>query len=213
MTRPIRDGSEGCERREESHHQESHHQESQHLKALAAGLRIDRTIALVGLMGAGKSSVGKKLAAALELPFKDADTEIEQAAGLTIPEIFARHGEAEFRRGERSVIKRLLHEAPLVLATGGGAYMDADTRALMRARAVTIWLRADLDVLMRRVDRRDNRPLLKTDDPRATMAKLMEARHPIYAEADLVIDSNNAPQAAAVAAVIEALKARQNANG
>jgi shikimate kinase len=171
----------------------------------APKLRIDRTVALVGLMGAGKTSVGKRLAAALELPFIDADSEIEKAAGLTVPEIFARHGEEEFRRGERRVIARLLNDPPHVLATGGGTFIDHSTRALMREKAVTVWLRAPLAVLMRRVEKRDNRPLLKDGDPEAVMRRLMDIRNPIYAQADLVVDSTNAPHAASVTAVLRAL--------
>lgn len=171
---------------------------------------LSRTLALVGLMGAGKSSVGKRLALALGVPFRDADEEIVKAAGETIPEIFAHHGEAEFRRGERRVIARLLTaEPPHVLATGGGAFMDPETRALMKERAFTIWLRADLDTLMRRVGRRDDRPLLKGDDPRAVMERLMAARYPIYAEADLVIDSDDGPHQRTVEAIIAALETRR----
>ena len=154
---------------------------------------ITRTIALVGLMGAGKSAIGKRLAHRLGLPFVDADTEIEAAAGCTIEEFFERFGEAEFRAGERRVIQRLLDGAPHVLATGGGAFMDLQTRALMRERATTIWLRADINVLFERVSRRSNRPLLKNGDPRGTLERLMAARYPIYAEADLVVDSRDAP--------------------
>jgi len=145
------------------------------------------------LMGAGKSAIGKRLAHRLGLPFVDADTEIEAAAGCTIEEFFERFGEAEFRAGERRVIQRLLDGAPHVLATGGGAFMDLQTRALMRERATTIWLRADINVLFERVSRRSNRPLLKNGDPRGTLERLMAARYPIYAEADLVVDSRDAP--------------------
>lgn len=169
------------------------------------GFRASRPIVLVGLMGAGKTTVGRKLAAALDLPFKDADHEIEAAAGAKVAEIFAHHGEAEFRRGERRVIARLLGDGPMVLATGGGAFMDPDTRALIRKTAVSVWLRAELDVLMRRVERRDDRPLLKTADPRAVMERLMRERYPVYAEADLTVDSGNGPQTVAVDAVLAAL--------
>lgn len=167
--------------------------------------RVDRPIVLVGLMGAGKTTVGRRLAAALRLPFRDADHEIEAAAGAKVSEIFTRHGEAEFRRGERRVIARLLNEGPHVLATGGGAFMDAETRRLIRERSVSLWLRAELDVLMRRVERRDDRPLLKTADPRATMAKLMADRYPIYAEADFIVESGHGPHAVAVEAALRAL--------
>lgn len=168
--------------------------------------RSPKTIALVGLMGAGKSSIGRRLAQVLALPFVDADTEIEAAADATIEEIFAREGEAAFRNGERRVIARLLERPPQVLATGGGAFMDPTTRALIREHAISVWLRADLDVLLARVSRRSNRPLLKTDDPRAVLARLMDARYPVYAEADLVVDSVDGPPEATLARVIEMLE-------
>jgi shikimate kinase len=148
-----------------------------------------RSIVLVGLMGCGKSSIGRRLAARLELPFIDADDEIESAAGRSIPDIFAEHGEAYFREGERKVIQRLLGCGPQVLATGGGAFMNADTRANISQCGISIWLKADLPVLMRRVAKRDNRPLLKQKDPEAVMRQLMESRYPVYAEADLTVDS------------------------
>lgn len=166
-----------------------------------ASHRLARTVALIGLMGAGKSSVGKKLAQAIRADFFDSDDEIEKAAGLTVQEIFARHGEPEFRRGERRVIERLLKGPPIVLATGGGAYMDADTRALMKERAVTVWLRADLETLWRRVNRRDHRPLLQRPDAKQTLAGLMETRSPTYALADLVVDTGEGPHEDAVAAI------------
>jgi shikimate kinase len=144
-------------------------------------------------MGAGKSAIGKRLAARLGLPFVDADDEIEHAAGCTIGEFFEKYGEAEFRAGERRVIQRLLDGPPHVLATGGGAFMDPQTRAVMHAKATTIWLRAELPVLLERVSRRSNRPLLKNGDPRGTLERLMALRYPIYAEADLVVDSRDAP--------------------
>lgn len=169
-------------------------------------LRIDRPIALVGLMGAGKTTVGRRLATTLELPFIDADSEIEKAAGLSIPEIFARHGEPEFRRGERSVIARLLNDPPHVLATGGGAFMDGETRELMKEKAVSVWLKAPLDVLLRRVEKRDNRPLLKNGDPEQVMRELMAVRYPIYAEADITVETNNQPHTASVQAVLAALE-------
>jgi shikimate kinase len=170
-----------------------------------------RTVALVGLMGAGKSAIGRRLAHRLGLPFVDADVEIEAAAGCTIEEFFDRYGEAEFRAGERRVIQRLLDGAPIVLATGGGAFMDPQTRALMRERAITIWLRAELPLLVDRVARRGNRPLLKNDDPAAVLQRLMTVRYPIYAEADIIVDSRDAPAerttddvAAALAAFLQA---------
>ncbi|HWJ74951.1 MAG TPA: shikimate kinase [Kaistia sp.] len=152
-----------------------------------------RAIVLVGLMGAGKTSVGKRLATRLQLPFVDADAEIEKAAAATIPEIFAKHGEAYFRDGERRVIRRLLDRRPKVLATGGGAFMSAETRAAIAADGVSIWLRAELDILMARVRKRSNRPLLHTEDPEATMRRLMEERYPVYATADIHVVSRDVP--------------------
>jgi shikimate kinase len=148
-----------------------------------------RSVVLVGMMGAGKSSVGRKLGARLGLPFVDADTKIEEAAGMSIPDIFETRGEAEFRSGEARVIARLLDGGPQVLATGGGAYMNADTRALVRTKAVSVWLKADFDVLMKRIKRRTDRPMLKTADPAATLKQLMDVRYPVYAEADITIES------------------------
>ena len=167
-----------------------------------------RTIALVGLMGVGKTSVGKRLAAALGLPFRDADEAIEKAAGRTISEIFTDRGEAEFRAGERRVIARLLDEPPHVLATGGGAFAQPETRALLKARAITIWLRADIAVLARRVGRKDTRPLLSGKDPVAVLTALAEARYPAYAEADLTIDTGETSHPATVELVISALRRR-----
>ncbi len=164
-----------------------------------------RSLVMVGLMGCGKSSVGRRLATCLEIPFVDADDEIEAAAGMTIPEIFAAHGEDYFRNGERRVIERLLQAGPQVLATGGGAYMNAETRARIKEHGYAIWLRAELGVLMRRVMKRDNRPLLKTADPEATMRGLMDLRYPVYAEADLVIDSREVPHEVIISEIIAAL--------
>ncbi len=166
-----------------------------------------RTIVLVGLMGAGKTNIGRRLAARLGLPFIDADAEIEAAAGETIEEIFKRHGEAAFRDGERRVIARLLDGPVHVLATGGGAFMDAQTRERIRERGISVWLRAEIDTLLARVARRDNRPLLKAGDPRAVLTALMEKRHPVYAEADLIVDSIEGPPELTLNRVIEALKA------
>ena len=164
-----------------------------------------RSIVLVGLMGAGKSTVGRRLAQKLGLPFRDADHEIESAAGMSIADIFSIHGEASFRDGERRVIARLLQEGPMVLATGGGAFMNEETRARIAERGISIWLRADLDVLMRRVRKRTTRPLLQNPDPEGTMRKLMEVRYPVYATADLTVDSHEAPHDRVVLDVIEAL--------
>ncbi len=167
---------------------------------------LSRTVVMVGLMGAGKSSIGRRLATRLGLPFRDADTEVEAAAGCTIDEIFARFGEAAFRDGERRVIRRLLAEAPHVLATGGGAFMDPETRGLIRGQGISVWLRADLDVLVARTARRSNRPLLKQADPREVLARLIEVRYPVYAEADIVIDTDESPQDVMVDRVVAALR-------
>ena len=152
-----------------------------------------RSIVLVGLMGAGKSTVGRRLAGRLGLIFKDADHEIEAAAGLTVPDIFSIYGEASFRDGEERVIARLLREGPLVLATGGGAYMREATRARIAEAGVSVWLKAEFEVLMRRVRRRPNRPLLQNEDPEGTMRRLMDARHPVYNGADMVVVSGDVP--------------------
>lgn len=170
-----------------------------------------RSIVLVGLMGAGKTSIGRRLAARLGLPFRDADSEIELAAGCSIPELFERFGETEFRAGERRVIRRLLAGDPLVLATGGGAYMDAETRATIRRDAVCVWLRASLPTLTRRVAGRTNRPLLNGQDPGEVLARLMATRHPIYAEADVIVDCADEHPDATTGHVIDALTAWQPA--
>jgi shikimate kinase len=166
-----------------------------------------RTVVLVGLMGAGKTKIGRRLAIRLCLPFFDSDQEIEIAAGETIDEIFANRGERVFREGERRVIARLLAQPVHVLATGGGAFMDPLTRAVIRRRGVSLWLRADLDVLVQRVSRRSDRPLLKEGDPRAILAQLIERRHPIYGEADITIDSSEGSPEATVNRGIAALAA------
>lgn len=155
----------------------------------APGWHLPRTVALIGLMGAGKSSVGRRVAARLEAPFLDADAEIEAASGCTIAELFARNGEAAFREGERRVIARLLEGPPCILATGGGAFMDPSTRAAIKASAVSLWLRADLDTLVGRTVGRTHRPLLMQGDPRETLQRLMNERYPVYAEADVVVDT------------------------
>jgi shikimate kinase len=164
-----------------------------------------RSIVLIGLMGAGKTAVGRRLANRLDLPFIDADTEIEVAAGASISEIFAEHGEAYFRQGERKVIARLLQNGPQVLATGGGAYMNADTRAAIKARGISVWLKADVKVLLKRVGRRGTRPLLAGGEPEKVLKKLMDERYPIYAEADVRVESRDVPHDVIVGAVIEAL--------
>lgn len=170
--------------------------------------RLARHIALVGLMGAGKSSLGRRFAKAIGARFVDADREIERAAGMSISDIFETRGEADFRDGERRVIARLLEEAPLVLATGGGAFVDPDTRQLMRAKATTVWLKADLDTLVRRCGRRDTRPLLRQGDPREILGRLMEERDPLYAEADVALPSRDEPFAKAIEAMVAVLGER-----
>jgi len=165
----------------------------------------NHAIVLVGLMGAGKTTVGRRLAEKLGIPFVDADHEIELAAGKRIPEIFADHGEAYFREGERKVIARLLEGGAQVMATGGGAFMNEETRRRIREVGVSVWLRADLSLLMKRVTRRSDRPLLKNDDPAAVMARLIDQRYPTYATADITVDSRDIPHTSIVKDVIKAL--------
>jgi shikimate kinase len=165
----------------------------------------NRSIVLIGLMGAGKTAVGRRLANWLDLPFIDADGEIELAAGQSVKEIFAEHGEAYFRDGERKVIARLLQSGPQVLATGGGAYMSPQTRAAIKARGISIWLKADLRVLLKRVGRRDNRPLLTVGDPETIMRTLMAERDPVYAQADITVESREVPHDVIVGAVVDAI--------
>jgi shikimate kinase len=164
-----------------------------------------RSIVLVGMMGAGKSSVGRRLAQRLGIPFVDADTEIEKAAGMSIPDIFATHGESSFRAGEKRVIARLLDSGPQVLATGGGAFMNTETRAGIAAKGTSVWLRAEFDVLMRRLRRRHDRPLLKGDDPGGTLRELIDLRYPIYAEADLTVQSREIPHDRIIDEILTAL--------
>ncbi|MFW2829724.1 shikimate kinase [Sphingomonas sp. ID0503] len=171
----------------------------------ARAARSGRPIVLVGLMGAGKSTVGKRLATRLHLPFVDADHEIERAAGLTIPEIFARFGEAHFRDGERRVIARLIDGERKVVATGGGAFMHEETRALLLERATTVWLDADIDVLCDRVGRREGRPLLQGRDPKVVLAELAAVRNPVYALAPIRVASVAQPHEATVEAIIREL--------
>ncbi len=169
-------------------------------------MEVPRTIVFVGLMGAGKSCIGRRLAARLGLEFVDADAEIEQAAGCTIEEMFDRHGEGEFRAGERRVIARLLKQPVHVLAAGGGSFMDARTREAIRRHAISVWLRADLDLLLKRTSRRNNRPLLKRGEPREILEKLMAERYPVYGEADIIVDSVDGPPEATLEKVLAALR-------
>ncbi|MEH6402219.1 MAG: shikimate kinase [Sneathiella sp.] len=164
-----------------------------------------KTIVLVGLMGAGKSSVGRRLAADLSLPFKDADAEIEQASNLSVPEFFDIHGEKAFRDGERKVISRLLTEGQHILATGGGAYMDEETRRIIAQNGLSVWLRADLDTILKRCMKRNTRPLLRNGNPRQILDDLMKERYPIYAEADIIVDSADGPHHIVVSKIIDAL--------
>ena len=172
-----------------------------------------RSIVLVGMMGAGKSTIGRRLGARLRLPFLDADIEIEAAASMSIPEIFETHGEPYFRDGEARVIARLLESGPAVIATGGGAFMREETRNRIREKAVSLWLKADVDTIMKRVKRRADRPLLRTEDPAATVARLLEAREPVYQSADLTIASRDVPHDRVVDECIDALRARLCAGG
>lgn len=170
------------------------------------GARLgSRSIVLVGLMGAGKTTVGRRLAQVLELPFKDTDAEIETVSRMTVPELFAAYGEPEFRALEARVVTRLAADGPQVLATGGGAFMSEETREVLVTSAVTVWLKADLDILMERVARRGNRPLLKTADPRAVMRELMDKRYPVYATADITIASRNVKREIIADEIAEAL--------
>jgi shikimate kinase len=171
----------------------------------AAPLKLPKTIVLVGLMGAGKTAIGKRLAQRLALDFVDADKEIETAAGCSIAEIFARHGEPSFRDGERRVILRLLENPVHVLSTGGGAFMDPETRARIGERGISIWLRADLDLMLKRVSRRTDRPLLQVADPKAKLQELMALRYPVYGLADITVDSVDAPPEVTVERVYESL--------
>ena len=168
-------------------------------------MKLNRTVALVGMMGAGKSSVGRRLAARLDVPFRDADTEIESAAGCSISEIFERFGEEAFRDGERKVIARLLAEPPHVMATGGGAFADSTTRDKLKQHTVTVWLKAPVELLLSRTQRRDTRPLLRNGDPREILERLLTERAPIYAMADFTIDSRDGPHTATVEHIVTML--------
>lgn len=173
-----------------------------------AALKLKRSVALVGLMGSGKSAVGRRLAASIAAKFRDSDDEIEFAAAMPIPDIFDRFGERYFREGERRVIARLLNAPPHVLATGGGAFMAPDTRALLLRKAHVVWLRADLDTLVARCSRRGDRPLLKGGDVRETLADLMSKRHPVYEEAETTIETGSGPHEEVVEAIVAALLAK-----
>ena len=169
--------------------------------ALLAG----RPLVLIGMMGAGKTTVGRRLAVRLRRHFADSDEEVEKAANMTIPEIFAAHGEADFRAGEARVIARLLRDGGIVLGTGGGAFISPETRALIKASAVSVWIRADFELLFARVSRRSNRPLLATADPRATLKALIDTRYPIYGEADVTVRSKDVPQDNVASDIIDAV--------
>lgn len=168
-----------------------------------------RSVVLVGLMGAGKTTIGRKLAQVLDLPFVDTDHEIESASRMSVAELFEAYGEPEFRALEARVVQRLLDEGQRVIATGGGAYINDQTRSVLKEQAFTVWLKADLDLLMERVAKRPTRPLLFTADPRATMRDLMERRYPIYAEADFHAHSRNVRREVIAREIIEALAARR----
>jgi len=171
-------------------------------------MSLHKTVGLVGMMGAGKTSLGRRLAARLEVPFRDADHEIEAAASLTVSEIFEKFGEPYFRDGERRVIARLLSETPYVLATGGGAYMDAATRTAMKEKAFTIWLKAPVEFLVARVKKRDTRPLLRGGDLKETIEKLLAVREPVYAEADMTLEYDDESHSSALDSILEALTAQ-----
>jgi shikimate kinase len=188
-----------------THNSASNDATTQPLAALSASLGR-RSVVLVGMMGAGKSSVGRRLGVRLGIPFVDADTEIEKAAGMTIAEIFAAHGEPYFRAGEARVIARLLDGGPQVLATGGGAFMNPETRATIRAKGISVWLRATLEVLNKRIKRRGDRPLLKNSDPVDTLRRLIDERYPIYAEADFTVESRDVPHDTIVDEIVECLR-------
>lgn len=185
--------------------------DAQSLNAIRAALG-QRSVVLVGLMGCGKSAIGRRLAAKLGLPFVDADEEIEKAAGKSIEDIFADHGEPYFREGERKVLSRLLRSGPQVLATGGGAFMNEETRGTIAEHGVSVWLKAELPLLVRRVGKRGNRPLLKGGDPEAVLQNLMTMRYPVYAKADLTVESRDVPHEVIVAEIAERLGQHLGAN-
>ncbi len=178
---------------------------SAQIEALAR--RIDRPVVLVGMMGVGKSSVGRKLATLLHLPFVDADEEIERAAQMAIPEMFERFGEAHFRDGERRVIARLIDGERKVIATGGGAFVNPETRALILDRAIAVWLDSDVETLLERVGRKDNRPLLKQGDPREILTRLRDERRPAYAQAPIHVVSTRGPHSRTIGKVLKGIEA------
>ena len=180
-------------------------------EALIAKALGKRSVVLIGMMGSGKSSIGRRLALRLGIPFVDADAEIEKAAGMSIAEIFSARGEAEFRSGEARVMVRLLEGGPQVLSTGGGAFMNSNTRVAIADKGISIWLNAAFDVLMKRIKRRHDRPLLKTEDPAGTLRKLMNERYPVYALADVTVQSRDVSHEKIVDEIVEALAARVEA--
>lgn len=182
------------------------------MNAIADEKREDKApLVLVGLMGAGKTTVGRRLAKRLGRRFVDADEEIEQAAGMSVADYFEQYGEPAFREGERRVIARLLDEAePIVLATGGGAYMDEETRATIQEKAVSVWLKADLDLLVARTSKRNTRPLLRQGNPREILQGLMDRRYPVYAQSDVTVETGNVPHEAVVDLIVTALKEKVN---
>lgn len=171
--------------------------------------KMDRPIVLIGLMGVGKTTVGRRLAKALGLDFRDADEEVERAAGRSVAEIFDDFGESAFRDGERKVIARLLDEPPMVIALGGGAFIDPDTRARVKAKGISVWLKADVDTLVKRVTRRDTRPLLRNGNPRDILQRLLDTRTPAYAEADIHVDASAGSHQATLEKIMQALNARE----
>lgn len=198
---PLRGAPKQAKARAKTMNSKLNHQDYEAARAATA----TQPIVLVGLMGAGKTSIGRRLAEKLDLPFVDADVEIEKAAGKSIPDIFAEHGEAHFRDGERRVIARLLENGKQILATGGGAFMNEETRKAIKAHSVSIWLKADLDVLLKRVAKRGGRPLLENRDPAEVLQNLINIRYPVYAEADITVESQDVQHTQMVNAVIEAL--------
>ncbi|WP_377290682.1 shikimate kinase [Rhizobium sp. SG2393] len=185
-------------------------------QALAAEAKLAlerRNLVFVGLMGAGKSAIGRLAAQAMNIPFVDSDHEIERVSRMSIAELFAAYGEAEFRQLETRVIKRLLRSGPRVVSTGGGAFINESTRRHIKKAGITVWMKADIDVLWERVSKRDNRPLLKTENPKKTLADLMDVRYPIYAEADLCVTSRDVPKDVMVDEVLAAIAASPQTSG